>query len=103
MTKEEMCYILSEHLNQYRSWSYSQLVKYVDKGYLKTAEGTAPDGTDYQMDFQVFWDDEPLGNIRVIGSFWAEPKRPLLGFIPIYTPDATNCFIMCPDGKLIDE
>lgn len=64
-------------------------------------DGTASDGTSYQLEFEAFWDDKPGGNIRVIGDLSAEPQIPLLGFI--YRPDCADCFIMRPDGTFIGE
>lgn len=104
MTKDEMRYVLSQHLARYRSWSYVQLAARIGEDCcLETVERTASDGTEYQMEFQVFWDDKPHGDVRVVGDLFAEPQRPLLGFIPIYTPDVTDCFIMSPGGQFVGE
>jgi hypothetical protein len=108
MSKDEMRKILSEHLTRFRTWSYAQLAERVERDRqahdcLEHIESTATDGTDYQIEFNAFWDDKPHRDIRVSGSFWAEPQRPLLGFIPIYTADVTDSFIMSPDGRFVDE
>lgn len=108
MSKDEMHKILSGHLSRFRTWSYAQLAERVEHDRhthdcLEHLEGTAADGTEYQIEFNAFWDDKPHGDIRVSGSFWAEPQRPLLGFIPIYTADVTDSFIMSPDGRFVDE
>jgi hypothetical protein len=108
MTKPEMQQVLSTHLAKFRNWSYAELSRAVeqtrrDHDCLEHLEETAPDGTDYQVEFNVFWNDKPNQEVRVIGSLFAEPSRPLLGFIPIYTPDVTDSFIMAPDGRFLFE
>ena len=110
MSKDEMRKILAQHLAKYRAWSYQQLAERVERGPfwklrdgLEQVEGTAPDGTRYQMEFNVFWDDKPNAEVRVLGDLSAEPQKPLFGFIPIYTPDVTDSFIMSPDGQFIGE
>lgn len=110
MTKEEMRKVLSEHLAKFRSWTYAHLAERVDRGpfwkphdCLEHVEGTAPDGTKYQMEFNVDWNDEPNKEVRVSGSLAAEPQKPLLGFIPVYTADVTAGFVMAPDGRFLFE
>src|SRR5688572_29281066 len=108
MSKDEMRKIVSEHLATFRTWSYTQLAERVERDRqahdcLERVEGSAPDGTRYQMEFQALWDDKPHGDVRVCGDLSAEPQRPLLAFIPIYTPDVTDSFIMSPDGKFVGE
>jgi hypothetical protein len=108
MSKDEMRKILSEHLATFRTWSYAQLAERVvrdrkEHDCLAHVDGTAPDGTEYQMEFQALWNDKPRGEIIVFGDLSAEPQRPLLGFIPIYTPDVTDSFIMSPDGQIVAE
>src|SRR5687767_9594360 len=108
MTKDEMCTILTNQLAKFRMWSYAQLAERVERDRvmhdcLEHIEGAASDGTEYQIEFNVFWDDKPLGDVRVCGSLSVEPQKPLLGFIPIYTPDVTDSFIMSPEGRFIGE
>jgi len=108
MSKDEMRKILSEHLAKFRTWSYAQLAERVvrdrkEHDCLEHIEGTAPDGTEYQMEFQALWNDKPGGEVIVFADFSASPQRPLWGFIPIYTPDVTASFIMNPDGRFVGE
>jgi len=108
MSKDEMRKILSEHLARFRAWSYAQLAERVERdrnahNCLEHVEGVAPDGTQYYMEFQAVWDNKPLGDVRVLCDFSAQPQSPLLGFIPSYTPDVTDSFIMSPDGRFFDE
>ena len=108
MSKDEMRKILSEHLAKFRAWSYAHLAERVERDRqahdcLEHIEGVAPDGTQYQIEFNALWDDKRDGDVRVCGDFSAEPQRPLLGFIPVYTPDVTDSFIMNPDGRFVGE
>ena len=100
--------ILSEHLAKFRDWSYAQLAEQVERDRkagdcLEHVEGIASNGTQYQMEFQALWDAKPHGAVRVCGDLSAEPQRPLVGFIPVYTPDVTDSFILSPDGQFVDE
>ena len=102
MSKDEMRAILSERLSKYRLWSYAQLAER-EGDSLEHVDGIASDGTAYFMELEVFWDDKPGGNIRVIGNLSAEPQKPLLGFLPIYLSDVSDSFIMSPDGRFVGE
>lgn len=91
-------------LEEVRAWGYAQLAERVERDHgahdcLEHVEGIAPDGTVYQMEFNVFWDDKRYRDVRVCGDLSAEPQRPLLGFISVYTSDVTDSFIMSPDGR----
>jgi hypothetical protein len=102
MTKDEKRAILSQHLAKFRTWSYAELAARIDTdGHLDTAEGYAPDGTEYSLSFDVFWDDKSNGDIRVSGDF--SRNKPFLGFIPIYFSDVCDDFIMSPDGRFVGE
>ena len=108
MNQNEMHKILLSHLTKYRTWSYSQLAERVERDRqahdcLKYVEGIAPDETQYHMEFQAVWDDKPHGDVRVLGALSVEPQKPLLGFLPVYTPDVTDSFIMSPDGRFVGE
>jgi hypothetical protein len=108
MSKDGMRKILSEHLAKFRTWSYAQLAERVERDRqmhdcLEVVEGTAPDGTQYQMEFQAMWDSKPHGDVRVFGDLSAVPHKPLLGFIPIYVSDVTDSFIISPDGRFVGE
>jgi hypothetical protein len=108
MTKDEMHEALNTHLAVFRSWSYAALAERVEidnrnGDCLEHIEGVGLDGTEYQLEFNAFWDDKPNGDIRVRGALSAEPQRRLLGFLPIYMPHASEEFIMSPDGSFVDE
>jgi hypothetical protein len=110
MTKTEMHAVLADHLARYRSLSYKELAARVERGpfwkprdCLEHIEGTAPDGTQYHIELNAFWNDRPNEEVRVDGSLSAEPQRPLWGFIPLYTADVTDSFTIAPDGRLLFE
>jgi hypothetical protein len=93
MDKAEARRVLSEHLESYRARSYRELASQIDE--VDTREFLAPSGNLYQVEIQVLWDDQPGGNLRVIGSIddggWS-------AFRPV-----TDDFIMAPDGRFVGE
>jgi hypothetical protein len=100
--------LLAERLDEFRHWSYDKLAAEIDRtrdqhDCLKYFEGEHADGTEYCMEFNVFWDDKPGAALRVIGDLTTAPQRPWLGFLPIYTPDVSDDFIMRPDGTFVGE
>ena len=100
--------LLAEHLAEFRSWSYAALVEEIDRtktqhGCLRHSEGVSDDGTEWQMEFNVFWDDKRGGHVRVCGDISTVPQAGLLRILPVYFPDATDSFIMAPDGSFIGE
>ena len=108
MTKDAMHEILDMRMAAFRTWSYAALAERVEidnrnSDCLEHIDGVGSDGTEYQLEFNASWNDKPHGDIRVWGSLSAEPQRRLLGFLPIYTSDLTDSFIMSPDGSFVDE
>jgi len=108
MTREEMQAILAQHLAKFRTWTYAELAERIESNRqshncLEHVEGQAPDGTTYLIEFNVFWDAKPHGNIRMLGDLSANPQKPLLGILPIYFPDVADSFIMRPDGTFVGE
>jgi hypothetical protein len=92
MDKAEARQILRE-LRGFRSRSFPELVKLLDQEV--TNEVRAESGVTYQLEIQVFWDDQPGGNLRVPGSIDDGGWR---AFIPL-----TESFILAPDGSFVDE
>ncbi len=106
--KDEMVAILSGHLSKFRTWSYAQLVERVERDRrehecLESIEGTTSDGTAYSIELSAFWDDQPGGGVRVCAHLSAEPQKPLWSFLPINTPDASDGFLMSPNGRFVGE
>ena len=108
MNKEKMRSILAEHLVKFRALSYDDLAREIDRtdrehDCLAHFEGVAQDGTPYQIELNVFWDDQPKGNIRVAGDISLEPQKRLLGSVPVFQPNLNDGFIMAPDGSFIGQ
>lgn len=100
--------LLAEHLDEFRRWSYESLVAEIDRtrhehDCLRHTEGVFTDATQYQMEFNAFWDDKRGGDVRVCADLTAAPQRPMLGFLPIFMSDVTDSFIMRGDGSFVGE
>ncbi|QDV61102.1 hypothetical protein [Crateriforma conspicua] len=100
--------VLADRLAEFRDWSYDTLAAEIDRtrkahDCLHHTEGVFGDGTEYQLEFNVFWDDKRGGDIRVCGDISTEPQRRLFRILPIHLPDATDSFIMAPDGSFVGE
>jgi len=94
MNKEEAIAVLEKELALLRDESYTTLVSRISAGPL-AFERAAPGGTNYQLEIEVFWDDRPGGNVRVMGSVDDGGWR---AFIPL-----CRDFIKAPDGSFIGE
>ena len=108
MDTDDKHLLLAEHLAEFRAWSYDALAAEIDRtrkehDCLYHTEGVFDDGTEWQMEFNVFWDDKRGGDVRVCGDISTEPQRRLLRILPIYLPDVTDSFIMAPDGSFVGE
>jgi hypothetical protein len=93
MNMREARAILQRELDSYRSQSRSALLALLDRQDTFTRHGK--DGTGYQLEIQVFWDDQPGGNLRVMGSI---DDGGLRAFVPL-----TEDFIVAPDGSFVGE
>ncbi len=93
MDKQEAKAILSVQLDEYRRRSYSDLRNLLESQ--ETSEVTGDSGTRYQLEFYSIWDDQPVGNLRVLGSIDDGGVR---AFFPI-----TDDFIVAPDGSFVGE
>ena len=94
---------LANQLSIFRNCGYEQLAQHVEQGpfwkpqdCLEHVEGVATDGTPFQMEFNVYWDDKAGEAIRVSGSLSAEPQKRLWGFLPIYSADMTDSIVISP-------
>jgi len=97
--------VLAEKLEEFRQWSYEALAAEIDRtrmngDCLTHVEGVFTDGTEYQIEINVFWDDKRGDDVRVIGDLEAMPQRPVMG---VYTSDVVDSFIMRRDGSFVDE
>ena len=93
MDKAEAYKILLEHLQTYRSQTYSDLVQKIKTQETPCVIG--PTGVKYQLEFQFFWDAQSNGNLRVIGSI---DDSGWYAFHPL-----SEDFIMAPDGSFLGE
>lgn len=106
MDHEEKRRVLAERLAEFRSWSYDALVAKIEYTLicdcLEHFEETYSNGTGYQMEFNVFWDGEEGGNVRVFGDLNANRHLPIPG-TGVYTSQVPDSFIMAPDGSFVGE
>jgi len=58
-------------------------------------EVTGTSGTHYQIEVEIFWDNKPNGNARVLGLI---DDGGIRAFLPL-----SEDFIMTPDGSFVDE
>ena len=108
METDEKRLLLAKHLEEFRSWAYESLVAEIDRARyehdcLQFRQGVFADGTEFNLEFNVFWDNRTEGDVRVCGDLATIPQRPLLGFLPVFTPDVTESFIIRRDGTFVDE
>jgi hypothetical protein len=85
--------LLDVELENLHKLPYAELCKLVSKTSITKSQG--PDGKQYQIERQAFWDTKEGGNIRVMVS---ADDGGLSAFNPI-----TADFIISPDGSFIGE
>jgi hypothetical protein len=68
MNKSEAQQILSQRLARFTSRSHAQLAPLVESRHVEADEIQGASGATYQIEIQFFWDDQPGGAIRIIGS-----------------------------------
>ena len=85
--------VLSEQLAKLRTLPYRDLMARVDSVF--TEEIARDSERSWQLEFEVVWDDEPHGNIRVIATI---DDGGLRAFVPL-----TDSFIKAPSGEFVDE
>jgi len=108
MDADDKRLILTEYLCRFREWMYVSLAAEIERTRLEhdcmaTYDGVFDDGTEYHLEFNVFWDDRFGGNVRACGDITTPPQTPIRRFLPIHTPDVTDSFIMAPDGSFVGE
>ena len=105
--RDTLSAILSEHLATYRTMSHSELASRLESArhedHLDVTDGITPDGTTYTIETNILWDDRDKRHIHVIADLTTGTRGCLFGFIPIFTPDVVQEFILGPDGNAIDE
>jgi len=58
--------VLQAALAGWRALSHQALVQRI--GEVEARPITGPDGKEYQIEIEAFWDDRPGGDIRILGS-----------------------------------
>ena len=91
MDRAEAKSILAEELTDFASRPYDKLVASIKHTDVKNVVGEL--GAKYQIEFNVFWDSKPDGNLRIIASIDDGGWR---AFLPL-----TDSLIMTPDGAVL--
>jgi hypothetical protein len=105
---DEAQQIIRNLVNAYRTRSYAELCAMIGSEPI-TGNLTGPIGQEYQFEIEAFWDGKKNGDIRLLGDISPNPDRPIFGsipllkWIPIFTPLATDDFIMSPSGGFVGE
>ena len=94
MDSGEALGLLEAALGKFRPLSYGDLAQRIDAAP-ETSEGRGPSGAVYQIELSVMWDDQPRGNIRVMGSVDDGRWR---AFAPL-----TRSFIKAANGTFVGE
>lgn len=93
MDKAEASQVLRVQLEPWRRCTYAELARKV--GHSQRFELNGPSGVWYQGHIRMYWDDEPDGAVRVIGSIDDGGWR---AFAPL-----TDSFILGSDGTFVGE
>lgn len=93
MDKTEAKDVLNRELEPYRARSYGQLVTLIGEPVVFEKAGRS--GTQYQIEIEAFWDNQPNSDVHVMGSIDDGGWR---AFIPL-----TVSFIMTPGGAFVGE
>jgi len=94
MNRDEAIAMLDQELAGFRRESYATLVGRMPAGPI-TCERAGGNGASYQIEVQVFWDNQPHGDVRVVGSIDGGAWRALA---PL-----SRDFIKAPDGSFVGE
>jgi hypothetical protein len=94
MDEVEAKTILAEELTRYRRRPYEELLALLDQS--ESFERVSPSGTIYQIEMQVFYDEDPKRTLRVSGAIDNGGWRTL--FSPL-----CEDFIIAPDGSFVGE
>lgn len=108
MTLKEMQQLLASHMATFRAWPYEALAKEVVRTEralecLSHIDGTWDDGTEWQIEVNVFWDYGKGGDVRVIGDISSFNRNSGHHSGQIQTSGAGDDFIMAPDGTFVGE
>lgn len=93
MNETEAKSILNEELSRYRARSYQELLSLIDRS--DTFKRVSSSGVTYQIEMQIFSDDESRKTLRVMGTIDNGGWRAL--------SPLSDDFIMAPDGSFVGE
>lgn len=93
MNHAEAKALLLQETSKYRARSYTDLKALL--GHQETYEVRGPSGVVYQLEIDVFWDDQPDGAIRVLAAIDDQGVR---AFMPM-----VEGFLKTADGTLVGE
>ena len=94
MDQEEAREVLADYVARYRAESYAELAALI--GEVQVHEATGASGAGYILEFEVLWDREPEGDIRVVGGIDDG------GFRSAFAP-LLDDFVLTPDGDFVGE
>ena len=96
MNKEDALRVLANELGVFRSMTYQELAALF--GSPTVLSRTGPDGTEYQIEVEVFPDSprHPQGDVRVVASIDD-------GRLPSSIKPLTQDFIKSPGGDIVGE
>jgi len=57
----------------------------------------------YAIETSIIWDDRSTRHIRLMPDLSTGTNGCLLGFLPVFTSDVADGFILAPDGTFIEE
>jgi hypothetical protein len=93
MDRKEARTVLIGELSRYRAQEHRALQRLLTSQ--DTYEVRGPSGSTYQIEIQAVWDDQPGGNLRVMGSI---DDGGLRAFVPL-----NEDFIITPTGAFLGE
>jgi hypothetical protein len=102
---ETLAAILKDHLAIYRRMPHHELAARIESPLhgLDVIDGTTPGGTLYTIETNTLWDDRTKRQIRVMADLSTGTRGCLLGFIPAFSPEVADEFILTPDGTFLGE
>lgn len=96
---DEMKDKLAGLVNEYRTTSYSTLIKWVEEKKIDTVELKDEQGQSYRVELQASWDDKRRKTIRFTGSIEAGETS----WRNVFRSSITEDFIIAPDGSFEGE
>lgn len=89
IAKEEAYALLADSLAPFQERSHAELAAMIDAEPV-TFEREGATGRKYQIEIQVFWDDQPGGDVRILGAI---DEGGLRAFFPL-----TDTFLRSPSA-----